>query len=117
VDFVAMDVKAPLDRYAPFCRQPHIADELATSIGLIQNTAPDYEFRTTCTAPFIDAAAVETIAASIRGARLLVLQRFNRRAQYLDPLFDRSHDPAIPLDEMQRFRALAAPFVARCVLR
>jgi pyruvate formate lyase activating enzyme len=80
-------------------------------------SAPAYEFRTTCAKPFVNEARVETIAQTIEGARCYVLQPFNRRAACLDPEFNRQQDPTIFPDEMQRFKQLATPFVGRCMIR
>jgi pyruvate formate lyase activating enzyme len=117
VDFVAMDIKAPLDSYGPFCKNPHIREKLTESIRTIMESAPAYEFRTTCAKPFVNEARVETIAQTIEGARCYVLQPFNRRAACLDPEFNRQQDPTIFQDEMQRFKQLATPFVGRCMIR
>ena len=117
VDFVAMDLKAPLEAYGPFCRPPRIREKLSESIRHIMESSPDYEFRTTCAAPFSTSRSIETIARTIEGARCYVLQKFNRRAACLDPEFNRRQDPTIFADEMKRFRSLAAPFVQRCIIR
>lgn len=117
VDFIAMDIKAPLDAYHPFCPNPQIHDRLAASIRLIMESAPAYEFRTTCVAPFIDAAAIQRIAHAIAGATRYVLQPFNRRAVCLAPEFNQQQDPSIPSDEMQSLKRLAESHVARCLIR
>jgi pyruvate formate lyase activating enzyme len=117
VDFIAMDIKAPLDSYHPFCRDPEIQERLAESIRIVMQDAPAYEFRTTCAKPFITADAVETIARTIAGATDYVLQPFNRRAECLDPEFNRRQDPTLFTEEMQRLKALAAPFVGICKIR
>ncbi len=117
VDFIAMDIKAPLDAYGPFCGDPHLHEMLAASIRLIMDRAPAYEFRTTCAAPLIDAAAIAAIAATIQGAQSYVLQTFNCRAACLDPEFNHRLDPTITNEEMQRFKLSAEPFVKRCTIR
>ncbi|BBO71684.1 anaerobic ribonucleoside-triphosphate reductase activating protein [Desulfosarcina alkanivorans] len=117
VDFVAMDIKAPLDSYGPFCPDPKIRERLTATIRLIMESAPDYEFRTTCAKPFVDQVCVERIAKTIEGAARYVLQPFNRRAECLDPAFNRHQDPTIFPDEMQRLKQLAAPFVGHCMIR
>jgi len=117
VDFVAMDIKAPLEAYGPFCRISSIREKLSESIRHIMESAPDYEFRTTCAAPFANRQSVETIGRTIEGARCYVLQKFNRRAACLDPEFNRRQDPTIFEDEMKQFQALAKPFVQRCIIR
>ncbi|MFO7716641.1 anaerobic ribonucleoside-triphosphate reductase activating protein [Desulfosarcina sp.] len=117
VDFIAMDIKAPLNRYGPFSPNPKIHERLTASIRIIMDSTCGYEFRTTCAAPFVNAPAVETIARTIEGAACYVLQPFNRRAACLDPEFNRRQDPTLFPDEMIRLKALAAPFVRHCIIR
>ena len=117
VDFVAMDIKAPLAAYAPFTRQADIQVSLAESIDLIMQAAPAYEFRTTCVAPFIDGEAIRSIARAIEGAMAYTLQSFNRRATCLDPEFGRGQDPTIPCEAMEHLKTIADPFVNRCAIR
>jgi pyruvate formate lyase activating enzyme len=117
VDFIAMDIKAPLTDYAPFSRNPNIHERLTTSIRTIMESAPAYEFRTTCVAPLINETTVETIAKTIEGAACYVLQPFNNRAVCLDLEFNQRRDPAIPPEMMQRLKSLAEPFVGRCMIR
>ncbi len=117
VDFVAMDIKAPLDSYGHFCPNPKIHERLAASIRMIMKSTTACEFRTTCAKPFVNAAVVETIAKTIEGAACYVLQPFNRRAVCLDPEFNHRQDPTIFADEMQRLKVLAEPFVDRCIIR
>ena len=117
VDFVAMDVKAPLNAYSPFSRNPKIHEPLTASIRTIMQSAPAYEFRTTCAMPFVNEAIVETIAKTIEGAACYVLQPFNNRAACLDPEFNQRQDPTILPEMMQRLKSLAEPFVRRCMIR
>lgn len=117
VDFIAMDIKAPLTDYRPFSRNPKIHERLSTSIRTIMESAPAYEFRTTCAAPLVNENTVETIARTIEGAACYVLQPFNRRAVCLDPEFNQRRDPTLFAEEMKQLKALAEPFVRRCIIR
>ncbi len=117
VDFIAMDIKAPLNDYAPFSRNPNIHDRLTASIRTIMESAPAYEFRTTCVAPFINEPTIEIIAKTIAGAACYVLQPFNHRAVSLDPGFNQGRDPALSPEMMQRLKSLAEPSVGRCMIR
>jgi pyruvate formate lyase activating enzyme len=117
VDFIAMDIKAPLNDYRPFSRDPDVHERLTASIRTIMESAPAYEFRTTCAAPFVNETTVGAIAKTIEGAACYVLQPFNRRAVCLDPAFNHRGNTVVSLDEMQRLQALAAPFVERCIIR
>jgi len=75
LDYVAMDVKAPLERYSELCGTPVDREAIRRSIDLIIKRAPDYEFRTTA-APTITAADVRAIADLIGGAKRYILQPF-----------------------------------------
>ncbi|MCX7750996.1 MAG: anaerobic ribonucleoside-triphosphate reductase activating protein [Candidatus Bipolaricaulota bacterium] len=81
VDHVAVDLKAPFPRYGEFTgllRGAALADAVARvreSILLVQERAPDYEFRTTA-APGLGPDDLRAVAAEIRGARRYVLQPF-----------------------------------------
>ncbi|MBR9984350.1 MAG: anaerobic ribonucleoside-triphosphate reductase activating protein [Desulfosarcina sp.] len=117
VDFIAMDIKAPLKDYHPFSQDPNIHERLKTSIRAIMESAPAYEFRTTCAEPFVNETTVESIAKTIEGAARYVLQPFNNRAVCLDPEFNQRRDPTLSVDAMQRLKTLAEPFVKRCMIR
>ena len=76
VDYVAMDVKAPLDeRYSQVAgRQVNLA-AIRQSMGLLRSRAMAYEFRTTV-APCLDEEALGDIACEIGGEELWCLQPF-----------------------------------------
>lgn len=117
VNFVAMDIKAPVDAYHPFSRHPDIQVRLSESVRLIMSAAPAYEFRTTCASPFINVDTVKSIASSITGATRYVLQTFNRRATCLDPAFNQKQDPTIFPEAMEVLKRVAESFVERCIIR
>ena len=98
IDYVAMDIKAPLGRYSEFAGVPADLGTIERSIGLIRERAPDYEFRTTV-APTLGLEDITTIAREISGARRYVLQRFvvPPRKALVDPAW--GERPA--LDELE----------------
>ena len=80
VDYVAMDVKAPLYDYPPLL----LAEEKATesvkeSIALLIGGKIPYEFRTTLVSEMIDAKGIADMASLLRGADKLFLQKFEDR--------------------------------------
>jgi len=117
VDFVAMDIKAPLDAYGPFCPDPNVGRRLSESIRLIRLFAPSYEFRTTCVAPFVDDKAIVAISEMIKGAEQYILQPFNGRGICLDPEFGQRHEPAVDGKTMEKWKALILPNVQNCTIR
>ena len=75
VDYVAMDVKGPEERYSELAGVNVDMDAIKETIRLIIDRAPDYEFRTTV-APTITADELEKTARLIEGAKRYFLQAF-----------------------------------------
>ena len=116
VDYLAMDIKTDPFCYAPTIRKHFDPSALLTSIRLIMEQAPDYEFRTTCVSPLVDEGVVETIARLICGADLYALQHFQGRCVLHPEYFQESHR-RIDDETLERFRDIAAPYVRRCIVR
>lgn len=114
LDYVAMDIKAPLNKYEAFCGAPVDHGAVNASIDQLLAGAVDYEFRTTIV-PQLTESDVLAIARRIRGARLYVLQQFRREgAQSGDPRLEApAHEPDWPLPLLGQLRGI----VARCETR
>ena len=115
VDFVAMDVKAPLDyRYGELAGAPVDIDAIQTSIELLIGGDVEYEFRTTVCPHYTSEAEIEGIARAVRGAMTLYLQAF-RPVNCLDTTLEavKPYDP----DQMRAFCAIASKYVKRCMVR
>ncbi len=88
VDFIAMDVKAPLDRYDEIVGAVADLDSIETSIQRVVEKAPDYEFRTTV-APTLGRDDILHIAGRIAGAKCYTLQAFRvPETGLLDPTWE-----------------------------
>lgn len=87
LDYVAMDIKTSPEKY------PLVGFDkvklVERSIGLIMQKAPDYEFRTTCVKPVVEAGDFEKMGAWVRGAKRMYLQHFKREVT-LDPSYERA---------------------------
>jgi len=76
VDYLAMDIKAPLEKYAAITRTPVNGKAIRQSIMLIMNSGIDYEFRTTVVKSQIKEADLLAIGRLIKNASLYSLQRY-----------------------------------------
>jgi pyruvate formate lyase activating enzyme len=76
VDYIAMDMKSPLDRYSQQVARPVHVDSIKESIEIIKNSGIDYEFRTTIVKSLLSPEDIEAIAQSIKGAKKYYLQKF-----------------------------------------
>ena len=76
LDYVAMDIKAPLELYGEVTRTNTDHDRIRRSISLIMGSGTDYEFRTTAVKPLLAPKDLEEIGRLIPGAKRFVLQKF-----------------------------------------
>ncbi len=76
LDYVAMDIKAPLERYGAVTRTNTDHDRIRRSISLIMGSGTDYEFRTTAVKSLLAPEDLEEIGRLIPGAKRFVLQKF-----------------------------------------
>jgi pyruvate formate lyase activating enzyme len=96
VDYIAMDIKAPLDeRYHELAGLKVDLEKIHDSINLIMESSVDYEFRTTVVPKLMEIDNLKDISTSIIGAKKYVLQQFvskNARDENLHnlELFDKS---------------------------
>ncbi|HEY8499342.1 MAG TPA: anaerobic ribonucleoside-triphosphate reductase activating protein [Clostridia bacterium] len=74
LDYIAMDVKAPLEKYGEICRCSIERKRISESISVIMNSGIDYEFRTTC-CPQLDNDDLIEIGKLVYGAKKYVLQQ------------------------------------------
>ena len=115
VDYVAMDIKAPLDeRYDKIAGTEVNIEDIRRSIQLVTTGPHDYEFRTTVCPGLLSKADVVEIASSIRGSRRYVLQQFrptnplNRDLERVEP-----YAPEVLLE----FANSARLYVQECFVR
>ncbi|MBE9547368.1 MAG: anaerobic ribonucleoside-triphosphate reductase activating protein [Proteobacteria bacterium] len=76
VDYIAMDVKAPLEKYRKICKANVNYDNIRRSIKMIMDSGVEYEFRTTVVKSLLTGDDLQKIGNEILGARLYVLQKF-----------------------------------------
>jgi len=125
VDYVAMDVKAPLNdidyaraaggivnleyirRSIDLLMQKNIVPRL---IGGLQNMV-EYEFRTTVCPNLLDERKLVSLLESIQGARRLFLQNFHP-AQAQDPGFRQIQ--AFTREQLEKFAGIASGYVQYC---
>ncbi len=75
LDFVSMDVKAPLYKYEEAAGRTVSAADIAASINLVLGSSLPHEFRTTLL-PMLATEDLHAIGALVRGCQRFVLQEF-----------------------------------------
>jgi len=76
LDFIALDVKAPLQKYESVVQSPASGETIRKSIRLILDADVPHEFRTTIVASLLTPDDIEGIAREIAGAKRYALQKF-----------------------------------------
>ena len=110
VDYVAMDIKAPLtvEKYskATGVNAENLLESVKESIRLLMESSMDYEFRTTVVPTIHDLEDIEQICRSLKGCRKYVLQKFDVSIgkTVLDPDF---MSKSLNEEEMQKFLTAA----------
>lgn len=84
IDYIAMDIKAPLDKYSTITNSDVNTEKIQRSIKLILNSNIDYEFRTTILSSQLTINDFEKIAKMLKGAKKYYLQKFNAK----NPIYD-----------------------------
>ncbi len=115
VDYVAMDIKAPLDRYREVANC--FVDEAAVrkTIGIIMSSAPDYEFRTTIVKGQLGMDDMRRIGELIKGAKCHYSQKFVPNGNLNDPLF--ASRTGLTDAEMEETRRLMSGYVTNAFTR
>jgi len=91
IDYLAMDIKAPWEKYNQIMVLPRaVLDKLTseartTAEWLIAEKPLDYEFRTTLIPELLTSADIELMAEQLAGARLWYLQKGRLTGDLLDP--------------------------------
>lgn len=114
LDFVAMDIKAPLDRYSQICRSKVNTYDIQKSVELIKMFAPDYEFRTTFHPSLLSIEDFYKICEWLKGVSTYVIQNC-RTGNNLDPVFSRL--PSIDYEDVQDIADLCESYFPKFVLR
>ena len=98
IDSIAMDVKAPLERYEEVTRTSVDAKKIRKSIDIIMHSGLDYMFRITAVPGLIDEEGMEKIGRMLEGAEVFQIQQF-MPVNTLDPSFE--HIKPFKREEMQ----------------
>jgi len=119
VDYIAMDVKAPLDKqkYSRVAgvNMENMLGNIEKSIDILLEGHVDYEFRTTVVPGLHTERDVKEICERIRGCRKYALQNFRAGLKTLNEDFEKSR--SFSMEEMETLRRAAEKLVPSTVLR
>ncbi|MDR1326861.1 MAG: anaerobic ribonucleoside-triphosphate reductase activating protein [Heliobacteriaceae bacterium] len=76
LDYIAMDIKAPFEKYTALAGMPVDTEKIRESISIIMNSGIDYEFRTTVVREQLTHDDIIQTSRQIAGAEKYYLQKF-----------------------------------------
>jgi len=115
VDYIAMDLKAPLHKYAEVTGVKVSLEKIKKSIIIVMRSGLPYEFRSTIMPVFHQEADIRTMGELIKGAAKWYLQKFQPNHDLVDNNF-KWHN-AYTDKEMLKLQQIAANYVQFCGLR
>ncbi len=114
VDYVAMDIKAPLAFYAQTVARPVDVTAIRKTMGLLMRGKTPYEFRTTVIKSLLSFDDIREIGREITGAKTHYLQKFVS-TKTLNPSFLRK--TTYNDSEFEEMRTIMNTFVDTCFVR
>jgi pyruvate formate lyase activating enzyme len=114
IDFIAMDVKAPLKKYRKIVKTNIEENLIEESIKIIMEKAPDYEFRLTVVPTLINEEDLHLIGKLVEGAKKMYIQQF-KTEKTLDENFKKINP--FTKEELLRFRDILKNYVEFCDVR
>jgi pyruvate formate lyase activating enzyme len=112
VDYVAMDIKMPLNEYETLAGVKTDGETLRKSVEIIKNSAIEYEFRTTVIEEFHDVEVMKRIFEDIGHVQKFTLQNF-RPEKTLCPSFGKFH--ACTTEKMALLQEVAQKYTQNLV--
>lgn len=113
VDYIAMDIKAPLEKYEDVVRVKADKEKIRKSVEIIKSF-PYYEFRITAVPGLFKEKDALAIGEWLKGAKKFYIQRF-RGIKTLDNSF--LNKKSFTDEEMKNFCKIMKPFFEKCEIR
>jgi pyruvate formate lyase activating enzyme len=114
LDYIAMDIKAPFERYHEVTRSNTNINSIKQSIAILVNSNIPYELRITVVKDFITLQDIERIGVQIQDAPLGVIQNFSP-TKCLDKKF--LQKAPYSANELEQMRVELSKHIAKVIIR
>jgi len=115
IDYIAMDLKAPLDKYEKTVSVKLDWDNIKKSVKIITKSGLPYEFRTTVVPGLLDQEDFHEMGKLIKGATKWYLQAFKSDTDLVNEKYQQK--AAYTNKEMKEFVEIGRQYVDLCELR
>ena len=113
IDFIAMDVKGPLEKYVEIAARPIDLAAIKDNVRLMIDSGIGHEFRTTIVREQLEVADFEKIGELVKGAKRFALQHF-RTGTTISPKFANYH--TFTDEEFRAAQKIMERYVEECVI-
>lgn len=110
IDYVAMDIKAPIQDYKKIVGVDCKIEDINKSIDFLLKEQVDYEFRTTFS-PDLEMQDLEKMCKRIKGAKLYSIQKYNKVE------YNKKNLPARDIKDFDLAREIAKKYVKKVVIK
>ena len=114
VDYVAMDIKSPIDRYPQIACVDVDTKKIEQSIELLKSSGIGYEFRTTTVASQLSFCDFEKIGKMLKGSKSYYLQKFKPDVT-LNPQF--AYEKTYGDDEFNTIKTMLLKYIDNVYVR
>ena len=114
IDYVAMDIKGPKEKYDEFTGKKVNIRKIQKSIDILKEGRIDYEFRSTIVPSLHTRGDILNMAKWIKGAKKYYLQNF-RPEKTIEPLFEKTKP--YPQEFLLEIQKTISPFFEICRIR
>jgi pyruvate formate lyase activating enzyme len=115
IDYIAMDIKCPLDKYKKTTKFKGSLSNIKKSVKIIMESGLPYEFRTTVVPGLVEKKDIAKMGEMIKGARIWYLQQFKPDTELVDNKL-RQTKPYSD-EELKEMAKIAKKYVKKCVVR
>lgn len=115
INYIAMDVKAPGDKYNKITGVKIDFKSIKKSVKIIMKSNLPYEFRTTIVPGLLNKTDIENMAKFLKGADLWYLQRFKSDTDLVNNALQGIKPSSAT--EMEAMRKIGSCYVKRCEAR
>lgn len=115
IDYIAMDLKAPLEKYQEITGVRVSLNNIRKSIKIIMNSGGGYEFRTTMVPGLQTKKDIKAMGQLIKGAAKWYLQKFHSNTDLVNS--NLKNQRPYTDKEMREFKGVAEKYVKQCEIR
>jgi pyruvate formate lyase activating enzyme len=114
LDYIAMDIKAPLEKYKEVVGAEIDTEKIKKSVEIIKKSGINYEFRSTLISDFHTPEDIIKMGEIIQSAEKYFLQSFRPEKTIEDSFLLKS---SFSKEEMEQFKEKLSSFVGKCEIR